>query len=105
MSAPAFIDSHGLRPADLGADAARRLRQSRVLLVGLGGLGSPAALSLAGAGIGSVVCVDFDRVDLSNLQRQVLFGDADVGRWKVEAARDRLHAMAPSLDIEIVREP
>lgn len=85
-------------------DAAERLRRSRVLLVGMGGLGSPVAMSLATAGVGTLVCVDFDRVDLSNLQRQVIFRDADIGRWKVDAARDRLRAMAPGVNVEIVRE-
>src|SRR5690606_17409545 len=70
----------------------------------MGGLGSPVAMSLATAGVGTLVCVDFDRVDLSNLQRQVIFRDADIGRWKVDAARDRLRAMAPGVNVEIVRE-
>lgn len=88
-----------------GEDAVRRLRQSRVLLVGVGGLGSPVALSLAAAGVGSFVLVDFDRVDDSNLQRQVLFETADVGRSKVEAARKRLLRCAPGLDVALVDEP
>src|SRR5690606_23408942 len=87
-----------------GTDAARRLRESRVLLVGVGGLGSPAALGLATAGVGSLLCVDFDKVDITNLQRQVIFRDEDVGRSKVEAARDRLHRLVPDLDVEIVGE-
>lgn len=84
---------------------ARRLRHGRVLIVGVGGLGSPAALGLAAAGIGSLVLVDFDRVDDSNLQRQLLFDSADVGRLKVEAARAHLQRCAPGVHVEIVNEP
>lgn len=83
----------------------RRLRERRVLLVGVGGLGAPAALGLAAAGIGSLVLIDFDRVDDSNLQRQVIFDSADVGRPKVEAARARLRQLAPRVDVEVIDEP
>jgi molybdopterin/thiamine biosynthesis adenylyltransferase/rhodanese-related sulfurtransferase len=84
---------------------ARRLRQGRVLLVGVGGLGSPAALGLAAAGVGSLVLVDFDRVDDSNLQRQLIFNTADVGRLKVDAARAHLERSAPGVNVEVVNEP
>jgi adenylyltransferase/sulfurtransferase len=80
--------------------AKARLRDARVLLVGVGGLGSPAALYLAAAGVGTLVLVDDDRVDESNLQRQVIFDTADVGRPKVEAAADRLRARHPDLYLE-----
>lgn len=89
---------------DPGGDAARRMKHSRVLLVGLGGLGAPASLGLAAAGVGAIVCADFDRVDVSNLQRQVIFGSEDVGQWKVDAAARRLRAIAPGIDVEVVRE-
>lgn len=92
-------------PEASGDDARRRLRQSRVLLVGIGGLGSPAAMALADAGIGALVLVDFDRVDESNLQRQVIFGTADIGRPKVDAARDHLLRRAPRLDVTVVDAP
>ncbi len=85
---------------DVGAAGQRRLLDARVLIVGVGGLGSPAALYLAAAGVGRLGLVDFDRVDASNLQRQVLYTTADVGRPKVEVARERLTALNP--DVEVV---
>lgn len=81
-----------------------RLLASHALVVGLGGLGSPAALHLAGAGVGRLTLVDFDTVDLSNLHRQGLHGMADIGRPKVESARDALLARNPEIRIEIVSE-
>jgi sulfur-carrier protein adenylyltransferase/sulfurtransferase len=86
-------------------DERRRLHAARVLLVGVGGLGSPVALHLAAAGVGTMILVDFDRVDESNLQRQVLFDTADCGRAKVEAAADRLRAFNPDLDVQCVDAP
>jgi adenylyltransferase/sulfurtransferase len=71
-----------------------------VLLIGVGGLGCPLAQYLAAAGVGSLGLVDFDRVDASNLQRQVLYTTADVGRPKVEVARDRIRAMNPDVSVE-----
>lgn len=91
--------------AEVTEAARRRLRQSRVLIVGVGGLGSPVSLSLAAAGVGSLVLVDFDRVDSSNLQRQVVFATEDVGRQKVAAARERLVRIAPAMDVTVVDEP
>ncbi len=86
---------------EVGADGQQKLLDSRVLLVGAGGLGSPAALYLAGAGVGTLGLVDFDRVDSSNLQRQVLYTTKDVGRPKVEAAEERLQALNP--DVQVIR--
>ncbi len=74
----------------------QQLADARVLCVGAGGLGSPLALYLAAAGIGTLGLVDFDRVDLSNIQRQVLYASGDVGRPKLEAARERLTALNPA---------
>lgn len=79
-----------------------RLRQSRVLLVGLGGLGSAASLYLAAAGLGQIVLVDFDKVDLPNLQRQIVHRTADLGRLKVDSARDALLALNPTVEVVTV---
>jgi sulfur-carrier protein adenylyltransferase/sulfurtransferase len=86
---------------EVTADGQRRLKAARVLCIGAGGLGSPAALYLAAAGVGTIGIVDFDDVDLSNLQRQILHGTKDVGRGKVESAQDRLHDINPEIDIEL----
>lgn len=87
---------HLLLP-EVGVNGQRRLRASKVLLVGAGGLGSPAALYLTAAGVGEIGLVDFDRVEASNLQRQVLYGTHDIGRPKLEAARDRLVDLNPDV--------
>jgi len=84
---------------ELGLEGQRRLKATRILLVGAGGLGSPAALYLAAAGVGHISVVDFDAVELTNLQRQVLHGTKDVGRPKVESARDRLLDLNPHLSL------
>lgn len=84
---------------DFGMEAQQRLAQARVLIVGAGGLGSPAALYLAAAGIGTLVIADEDEVDLSNLQRQILHGQHDLGRPKVESARDRLAIVNPDTQV------
>jgi molybdopterin/thiamine biosynthesis adenylyltransferase/rhodanese-related sulfurtransferase len=90
---------HLLLP-EIGVDGQRALRNARVLLIGAGGLGSPAALYLAAAGVGTLGLVDFDAVDVSNLQRQVLHGTRDVGRSKLDSARDRLHDINPLVHVE-----
>jgi molybdopterin/thiamine biosynthesis adenylyltransferase/rhodanese-related sulfurtransferase/molybdopterin converting factor small subunit len=85
---------------EVGLDGQRRLKAGRVLCVGAGGLGSPAALYLAAAGVGTIGIVDFDAVDLSNLQRQILHGTPDVGRSKLHSARERLTALNPGVKVE-----
>ena len=90
---------HMIMP-EVGPEGQKRLNQARVLCIGAGGLGSPAALYLAAAGIGKLGLVDFDEVDLSNLQRQILHGTKDIGRKKLESARDRLSDVNPSIEIE-----
>jgi adenylyltransferase/sulfurtransferase len=85
---------------EVGGAGQRRLLNSSVLLLGAGGLGSPAALYLAAAGVGKIGIVDFDVVDASNLQRQILHGIEDIGRPKVDSARDTLQGINP--DVEVV---
>jgi len=85
--------------SEIGPAGQERLKAARVLVVGAGGLGSPAALYLAAAGCGTLGLLDCDRVDLSNLQRQVLFDTADVTRPKAEAGRARLAALNPELHV------
>ena len=84
---------------EVGPAGQLKLKAARVLLVGTGGLGAPAGLYLAAAGVGALTLVDDDRVDASNLQRQVIFTMTDVGRPKVEAARERLAALNPHVEL------
>jgi adenylyltransferase/sulfurtransferase len=85
---------------EVGVEGQRRLKAARVLCVGAGGLGSPAALYLTAAGVGTLGLVDFDAVDASNLQRQILHSTRDVGRSKLQSARDRLSALNPDVRIQ-----
>ncbi len=89
---------------EVGLEGQRRLKASRVLAVGAGGLGSPLALYLAAAGVGTLGLVDFDVVDESNLHRQVLFGTGDVGRPKLAAAIERLRGVNPNVTVEPFEE-
>jgi len=86
---------------EVTSEGQNRLKAARVLCIGAGGLGSPAALYLAAAGVGTIGIVDFDNVDLSNLQRQILHGTKDIGRGKLESARDRLHDVNPQIEVEL----
>jgi adenylyltransferase/sulfurtransferase len=86
---------------EVGMEGQKRLKAASVLLIGAGGLGSPLGLYLAAAGVGRLGLVDFDVVDFSNLQRQVLHGTPDVGRPKLQSARDRLQAINPEVKVDL----
>lgn len=90
---------------EIGEAGQIKLLESKVLLIGAGGLGSPAAIYLAAAGVGTLGIVDFDTVDVSNLQRQILHGNKDVGRPKVESAADRIKDINPDVKVIGYREP
>ena len=84
---------------EVGMEGQLKLKAARVLCIGAGGLGSPVALYLAAAGVGTLGVVDFDTVDFSNLQRQIIHGTPDVGRSKLESAKSRLNALNPEVDV------
>jgi molybdopterin/thiamine biosynthesis adenylyltransferase/rhodanese-related sulfurtransferase len=88
----------------LGLEGQRKLKGARVLIVGAGGLGAPAALYLAAAGVGTIGLVDPDRVDVTNLQRQIIHGASGVGRAKVDSARARLRDLNPHVAVELFEE-
>src|SRR5438094_6882403 len=90
---------------EVGSVGQRKLLNAKVLLIGAGGLGSPAAIYLAAAGVGTVGLVDFDLVDMSNLHRQILHGHKDVGRPKVESAADALQDIKPDVQVLGFNEP
>jgi len=83
----------------VGIEGQERLLKAKVLIIGMGGLGSPAAMYLAAAGIGHLFISDFDKVDLSNLQRQIIHRTTDIGRYKVDSARDTLLALNPLITV------
>ena len=89
---------------NVGVEGQQRLSESSVLIVGAGGLGSPAALYLAAAGVGRLGLIDNDAVDMSNLQRQILHATDDVGRPKVESAKETLGALDPNVKVEVFHE-
>jgi adenylyltransferase/sulfurtransferase len=90
---------------EVGSKGQRRLARAKVLIVGAGGLGSPAALYLAAAGVGTIGIADFDVVDVSNLQRQILHGAEDIGRPKVDSARDSIARINPTVEVIAHNEP
>lgn len=94
---------HLLLP-EVGLEGQKRLRRSRVLLIGAGGLGSPVSMYLAAAGVGTIGMVDFDVVDATNLQRQILHGTSDLGRPKLDSAADSLREINPHVTIERIGE-
>ncbi len=89
----------------VGGIGQQKLMDAKVLLIGAGGLGSPAALYLAAAGIGKIGIVDFDKVDISNLQRQIAHGNEDIGRWKTESAKNTINGMNPDVEVVEYRVP
>src|SRR3712207_4798687 len=86
---------------DVGMDGQKRLKNAKVLAVGAGGLGSPVLMYLAAAGVGTLGIVEFDVVDESNLQRQIIHGQSDVGRSKAESARDSIKEINPLVDVRL----
>jgi molybdopterin/thiamine biosynthesis adenylyltransferase/rhodanese-related sulfurtransferase len=90
---------------EVALDGQKKLKQARVLTIGAGGLGAPLAMYLAAAGVGTLGVVDFDVVDESNLQRQIIHGTSDVGRPKMESARDRIKDINPNVNVEGFEEP
>lgn len=86
---------------DLGMDGQKRLKNAKVLVIGAGGLGSPALLYLAAAGVGTLGIVEFDEVDASNLQRQVIHGESDIGRPKADSARDSILEINSGIDVRL----
>ena len=90
---------------EVGLEGQKKLLASAVLIIGTGGLGSPVALYLAAAGVGRIGLVDFDVVDSSNLQRQIIHGNGRVGSLKVESARERLRDLNPEIQVDIYNEP
>lgn len=90
---------------DIDIDGQEKLLAARVLIVGMGGLGSPVALYLAAAGVGHLLLADFDRVDITNLQRQIIHTTDSVDQLKVESAAERLHALNPDIALTQITEP
>lgn len=90
---------------EVGLEGQRKLKNSSALIIGTGGLGSPVALYLAAAGIGRIGLVDYDTVDSSNLQRQVIHGTSTVGKLKVESARAKLLDLNPDIQVDVYNEP
>jgi adenylyltransferase/sulfurtransferase len=88
----------------IGYEGQERLLNSRALIIGMGGLGSPVAMYLAAAGIGHLTLVDFDEVELSNLQRQIIHNTGDLGRAKVDSAKDTLQALNPEIQITTLNQ-
>lgn len=88
---------------EVGAKGQKKLLNGKVLIIGAGGLGAPAAMYLAAAGVGTIGIVDADEVDLSNLQRQIIHGTADIGKAKVKSAKETMNAMNPDVTVNTYR--
>ena len=106
MLTPTELDRYGrqIMMAGFGEAGQEKLKNARVFIAGAGGLGSPISIYLANAGIGSIRIVDQDKVELSNLNRQILHWPEDVGRLKVDSAREKLQRMNPDLKLEAINE-
>ena len=88
---------------EVGAKGQKKLMKGKVLIIGAGGLGAPAAMYLAAAGVGTIGIVDADEVDLSNLQRQIIHSTADIGKAKVKSAKETMNAMNPDVEVKTYR--
>jgi adenylyltransferase/sulfurtransferase len=95
---------HLLMP-EVGLEGQKSLKSASVLIIGTGGLGSPASMYLAAAGVGNIGLVDYDEVDFSNLQRQVVHGTSTIGQRKVNSARDRILDINPDIEVQLFDEP
>ena len=100
-----FRYSRHLILPEVGLEGQKKLKRARVLLVGVGGLGSPAALYLSAAGVGTLGLVDFDVVDATNLQRQIIHGTRTIGKRKLDSARDRIEDLNPNVKVEAHETP
>lgn len=89
---------------DVGLEGQEKILNAKVLIIGAGGLGAPAAMYLAAAGVGTIGIVDGDVVDLSNLQRQIIHFTKDVGRPKVESAKEKMEAINPDVKVNAIQE-
>ena len=89
---------------EVGAKGQKKLLNASVLIIGAGGLGAPAAMYLAAAGVGTIGIVDADEVDLSNLQRQIIHSTADIGKAKVKSAKETMEAINPDVTVKTYRE-
>ena len=88
---------------EVGAKGQKKLLKGKVLIIGAGGLGAPAAMYLAAAGVGTIGIVDADEVDLSNLQRQIIHSTTDIGKAKVKSAKETMNAMNPDVEVKTYR--
>ena len=89
---------------EVGIEGQQKLSNSTVLLIGVGGLGSPSAMYLAASGVGHIIIADFDKVELSNLQRQVIHHTPDIGAYKVDSAKDKLQSINPTIKISTIKD-
>ena len=89
---------------EIGIEGQQALLDSTLLLIGMGGLGSPTAMYLAASGVGNLIIVDFDKVEISNLQRQIIHHTQDIGKAKVDSAREKMLAINPDINVEVINQ-